>query len=105
MEVNVYKNQTCFIRLSVRYLKTRFNLLRNGEVLRRPNRKSITRERKKLKKLRKKLDDGVITFSDIRNSYESWKGSLKGKKCYRTLQNMNKLFNELFIKNWRLDYE
>ena len=62
LEVNVYKNQTCFIRLSVR-------------------------------------------FSDVRNSYESWKGSLKCKKCYRTLQNMNKLFNELFIDEWRLKYE
>ena len=52
-----------------------------------------------------KLDDGVITFSDVRNSYESWKGSLKGKKSYYTLQNTNKLFNELFIEDWRLKHE
>ena len=64
---------------------------------------SITMERKKLKKLKKKLDEGVITFSDVRNSYESWKGSLNGKKFYRTLQNMNKLFNELFIEDWRYE--
>ena len=80
-------------------------MLRNGEVIRRPNRKAITRERKKLKKLKKKLDDGAITFSDVRNSYETWKGYLKSKKCYRTLQSMNKLFNELFIEDWRLEYE
>ena len=64
-----------------------------------------TRERKKLKKFKKKLDKGIIAFSDIRNLYESWKGSLKGKKCYRTLQNMNELFNRLFIDEWRLAHE
>ena len=105
LEINEKKTRIVKATHVITYLKTKFNLLGNGEVIRRPNRKAITRERKKLKKLKKKLDDGVITFSDVRNSYESWKGSLKGKKCYRTLQNMNKLFNELFIEDWRLEYE
>ena len=105
LEINEKKTRIVKATHVITYLKTRFNLLRNGKVIRRPNRKSITSERKKLKKLKKKLDEGVITFSDVRNSYESWKGSLKGKKCYHTLQNMNKLFNELFIKDWRLNYE
>ena len=105
LEINEKKTRIVKATHVITYLKTRFNLLRNGEVIRRPNRKAITRERKKLKKLKKKLDDGVITFSDVRNSYESWKGSLKCKKCYRTLQNMNKLFNELFIEEWRLECE
>ena len=105
LEINEKKTRIVKATHTITYLKTRFNLLENGEVIRRPNRKSITMERKKLKKLKKKLDEGVITFSDVRNSYESWKGSLKGKKCYHTLQNMNKLFNELFIEDWRLEYE
>ena len=105
LEINEKKTRIVKATHTITYLKTRFNLLENGEVIRRPNRKSITMERKKLKKLKKKLDEGVITFSDVRNSYESWKGSLKGKKCYHTLQNMNKLFNELFIEDWRLKHE
>ena len=105
LEINEKKTRTVKATHTITYLKTRFNLLENGEVIRRPNRKSITMERKKLKKLKKKLDEGVITFSDVRNSYESWKGSLKGKKCYHTLQNMDKLFNELFIVDWRLKHE
>ena len=80
-------------------------MLRNGEVIRRPNRKSITRERKKIKKLKNKLDNGIITFEDVRTSYASWRGSIRDKKCYTTLQNMDKLFNKLFIDGWRLEYE
>ena len=105
LEINEKKTRIVKATHVITYLKTRFNLLRNGEVIRRPNRKSITRERKKIKKLKNKLDNGIITFEDVRTSYASWKGSLKGKKCYRTLQNVNKLFNELFIEEWRLEYE
>ena len=105
LEINEKKTRIVKATHVITYLKTKFDLLGNSEVIRRPNRKSITRERRKLKKLKKKLDEGIITFSDVRNSYESWKGSLKGKKCYHTLQNMDKLFNELFIEDWRLKYE
>lgn len=65
-------------------------------------RKVLNRE---LKKLKNKLDRGEIEFADIRQSYASWKGSLKGKKCYKTIQSMDELFNKLFINDWRLNYE
>ena len=49
LEINEKKTRIVKATHVITYLKTRFNLLRNGEVIRRPNRKSITRERKKLK--------------------------------------------------------
>ena len=105
LEINEKKTRIVKATHVIIYLKTRFNLLRNGEVIRRPNRKSITRERKKIKKLKNKLDNGIITFEDVRTSYASWRGSIRDKKCYTTLQNMDKLFNKLFIEEWRLEYE
>ena len=105
LEINEKKTRIVKATHVITYLKTRFNLLRNGEVIRRPNRKSITRERKKIKKLKNKLDNGIITFEDVRTSYASWRGSIRDKKCYITLQNMDKLFNKLFIEEWRLEYE
>ena len=74
LEINEKKTRIVKATHVITYLKTRFNLLRNGEVIRRPNRKSITRERKKHKKLKKKLDEGIITFSKVTNSYGSFKG-------------------------------
>ena len=63
------------------------------------------RERRKLKKLKIKLDNGEIEFNDVRTSYNSWRGLLKDKKCYKTKQSMDKLFNQLFIEDWRYSYE
>ena len=103
LEINKKKTRIVKATHVITFLKTRFNLLDNGEVIRRPNHKSVTRERKKLKKLKKKLDDGVLSFEDVRTSYASWRGSLKDKKCYKTQKSMDKLFNKLFIYEWRLD--
>ena len=80
-------------------------ILENGDVIRRPYRKNITRERRKLKKLKIKLDNGEIEFNDVRTSYNSWRGSLKDKKCYKTKESMDNLFNQLFIEDWRYSYE
>ena len=106
LELEINEKKTHIVKAThvVTYLKTRFNLLKNGDVLRRPNRKSISRERRKLKKLHNKLLNGEITFEDVRASYNSWRGSLKDKKCYLTLESMDKLFNILFIEEWRYEY-
>lgn len=37
---------------------------------------SVLRERRKLKKLRKFLDEGKVSFEDVRNSYASWRGGV-----------------------------
>ena len=105
LELNEKKTKIVKATHVITFLKTRFNLLENGEIIRRPYRKNITRERRKLKKLKIKLDNGEIEFNDVRTSYNSWRGLLKDKKCYKTKQNMDKLFNQLFIEDWRYSYE
>ena len=104
LELNEEKTHIVKATHMVTFLKTKFNLLKNGEVLKRPNRKSITHERQKLKKQQKKLDGDIMTFPDVRASYGSWKGSLKTKKCYKTIESMDMLFNRLFIEEWRKKY-
>lgn len=75
--------------------------------------------RRKLKKLNKLLEKGVIKFDTIQLAYESWKGHIgqysskkrrykRKDKCFRMhtrncKRNMDKLFNELFIENWHYE--
>lgn len=100
LKLNEAKSKIYRLRDTFTFLKVRFNLLESGKVLRRVGRKSITRMRHRLKKLNKKLNDGIIDFNTIRTSYESWKGHVKGKNSRKTVHSMNKLYNELFIENW-----
>ena len=54
--------------------------------------------RRKLKKFRKKLDNGEMSYKDIADGYNSWRGNLKYYSSYHTMKNMDELYNELFIK-------
>ena len=61
-------------------------------------RKTITRERRRLKKFRHLFDLGRMTFEQILNAYKSWKGSIKRRgMCYTSIMSLDKLFNGLFI--------
>lgn len=80
------------------FLKTRFYITPKGKIIRRPCRKSITQERRKLKKQAKLLEKGILKLEDIKMSFESWRGSMKRRNAFRTVKNMTALFNKLFTR-------
>lgn len=82
------------------YLKKRMHLTETGKVVMRLTRENISRRRQLLKKQRKMLDEGRIDFASIRKSYQSWRGYAAKYDTYQTVQNMDRLFNDLFIKDF-----
>lgn len=101
------ENKTRIYRLkdTWTFLKVKFNLLNSGKVLRRVGRKSVTRMRRKLKKLQVKLNNHEIEFETVLMSYESWKGHIKDKSSRKTKHRMDKLYNKLFIEDWHPQYD
>lgn len=100
IEVNEKKTQIISMKHGFTFLKTQFKLTETGKVIMRPCRQSITRERRKLKKLKAKLDEGRITYDEVIQQYRSWQGYMKHKMSWRTVKHMDQLFDELFIENW-----
>lgn len=96
--IELNEKKTKIVRLSdeFKFLKVKTRLTDTGRVVMRPDRGTITRERRKLKALRRKLDEGQVTFDDVKQAFNSWKGHIKHFDSYRTTRNMDKLFNELF---------
>ena len=103
--INLRKTQIVKLSRTFSFLKVRWTLTATGKVIKRLNPDTITRERRKLKKLKALLDEGKITMDIIESQYQSWKGDKgKGKpgkritfNSYHTLQRMDQLYNELFI--------
>ena len=95
----INKKKTQIVKMSkpFTFLKVRYMFTDTGKLIKRINKETVKRERRKLKKLRKKLDNGEIDYKDIETSYESWRGNLKRYSSYHTLKNMDNLYNELFI--------
>lgn len=102
-ELQIYSIQKCFNfpkRNGFKYLKTRFYLLETGRVVRKIHKKSITRQRRKLKKFKALLDKGVMTYDDVRASWQSWKSYASTFSAWHTIQSMAKLYDSLFIDPW-----
>ena len=96
------ENKTCICKITHRFtfLKTDFKITKTGKVIKMLTRQNVTKERRKLKKLAKMLEDGVITFEEVKTSYQSWRGYAKKKDAYYSIKEMDRLFDELFIDNW-----
>jgi len=98
MGIKVSPNKTAIVKLTrgFTFLKTQFSLTDTGRIVARPNKKSITRQRRKLKKFKKFYTAGKMTMAEIRNSYMSWRGYIANVNAHKTIRNMDRLYKNLF---------
>lgn len=98
LEITINRKKTQIVKLShgFTWLKVRFFLTKTGKVIRKIYKRSVVKQRQKLKKLRKKLDKGLLEFQDICNSFQSWRAYALNFNAYFTIKNMEALFNNLF---------
>lgn len=94
--INEKKTRIVKLKSFYRYLQIGYSLTDTGRVVKKINPKGITRERRKLKKYRKKLDEGTMTYEDIENSFKSWLGSNWKTMSKQQISNMSLLYYQLF---------
>ena len=105
IQINERKIHVSKISKPFTLLKKKIFVDDNCKIVIKVIRKNITRERQKLKKYKKKMTDGSMSYKEIENAYKSWKGNIRKYNSYHIIKNMDKLFNDLFIKDWRIVYE
>lgn len=103
IELNENKTQIVKAGKCFKFLKMRFTVTETGKILMRPDKSTFRRERRKLKKLKQKLESGLIEYAEIEQQYKSWRGNLERYNCYFALRRMDEYFNALFINDWRYD--
>lgn len=92
LTVNMKKTQICRIDKGFVFLKLRHILTDTGKVIRKPCRKNLVRERRKLRKMYK---NGVL-LDDVLESYKSWRGNMLKYSSHRSIMSMDRLFNEIY---------
>lgn len=102
LEITLNENKTQIVKLShgFTYLKARIYLTNTGKVLRKIPKVSVTRERRKLKKLVRPYEEGKLTYEDIYTSWQSWKAYAQNFSAWHTIQRIGRLYNNLFILPW-----
>lgn len=96
--ITINRKKTHIVKLShgFTWLKKKISYGENGRIVMRPCRESVTRERRKLKKLRRLVDEGRLTLEQVERSYQSWRGSMLRLDSWKTVQTMDALYRDLF---------
>ena len=100
LHINLNLKKTQIIKLShgFKFLKARIYLTPTGKIIRKIPKRNITRERRKLKALRIKLNEGKVDLPHIEIQYQSWRANAKKySNSWLTIQNMDTLFFQLYI--------
>lgn len=98
--INMKKTRIVKLKDGMDFLKGKYVLLESGKILRLPDKDSTKRMRRKLKKFKSLLDEGKMSYKDLQTSYQSWRGNYRRRfNAYHRVQNIDKLYNDLFIKN------
>ena len=98
LKLNEKKTQIVKIRHGFTWLKCQFYITPSGRVIRKISRESVARERRKLKNLRRLVEEGVLNRQDVYASFQSWRAYARHFDAYHTIQNMTKLYHELFAR-------
>ncbi len=94
--VNRKKTQIVKVSRWFTFLKIKHKLEPN-RLVRRPDKELFVRERRRLKKFKKLVEKGQMTFKQVENAYLSWKGSVeRHPNCKQNLQYTDNLFHRLF---------
>ena len=94
--INEKKTRICKLSSFYRYLQIGYSLTATGRVIRKIHPKAVTRERRKLKAYKRKLDAGAMTYDDVENSFKSWLGGNWKHMSRQQISNMSLLYFELF---------
>lgn len=97
IKLNVKKTVIVKLTHGFTFLKTRFYLLPSGRVVKKIYKRSVVKERRKLKKLRRKYDEGILTLDDIYQSFQSWRAYAYTFDAYNAITNMEQLYMQLFV--------
>lgn len=81
------------------FLKVRHFITPTGKIIRKMSPESVTRERRKLKKLKARLACNLLSMEDVTQSYKSWNGHASRFNSYKTRKSMEELFTDLFVRS------
>lgn len=97
LTLNERKTQIVKLSHGFTWLKARIYLTDTGHIVRKMNRDSVHRERRKLKAFRRKVAEGKMSRQDVYNSWRSWRGYAEFYDSYNTIQSLGRLYNRLFV--------
>jgi len=99
--MNTKKTQIVKLTHGFTFLKARFYLTNSGKVIKKIYKHSVVVERRKLKRLKTRVENGKMTPLEVFQSFISWRAYARNFMAFRTICKMEQLVRELFPKEQR----
>lgn len=100
LRLNQNKTQIFPLKQGINFLGFRFCLTRTGKVIKTLSRANVTHEKRKLRRMKRLVDQGVLTREHVDECYTSWKAHAKKGNTHNLLVQMDRFYYNL----WGDDY-
>lgn len=90
--LNEKKTQIVKLSHGFSFLKVRFYLLSTGKIIRKLHPQSVTHIRRRLKKLRRFVENGILGLNDLQASWQSWKAYAANFNAHRSIRSIDRLY-------------
>lgn len=72
------------------FLKTRYKVVENNKIIKKPSRSSITRNRRRFRKMVKLVNNGQMSIEAFKKSFNSFCGTMKRRNARRSIYKLKK---------------
>lgn len=98
--INMDKTQIINLSQGFVFLKIHYKLEPTGKVLKIPSKSKINRERQKLPKFAKMIEEGKLTYKEVNDAYKSWRGTMTHYDCHNALIRTDEFYFKVFGRQW-----
>lgn len=96
LKLNKKKTQLFPLKHGIKFLGFTFLLTDTGKIVKRILRENVSHRRRKLRKLKRLVDEGVLIKEDVNRSYESWKSHAEKGNTYTLVRSMDQFYKSLW---------
>lgn len=94
--VNQKKTKIVPLNQHFTFLKTRYHIIGN-KIIKKPCRESITRARRRFRKMIKLVKANKMTFEELQQAFASWRGSMIRRNARKSVYKIEKEIKQCFI--------
>ena len=98
LEPNEKKTNIFPIKNGITFIGYRWNITDTGHVIMVPKKQTVIRNKKKLRKYKKNMDSGRFTYKEIENSYKSMRQTYVRSNVKKSVNGMDRYYNNIFVK-------
>lgn len=102
ISINPRKTKIVSINKEFSWLKTKYTISDTGKIIKSFSKDIVMREKRKLRKFNKMIQEGTMLSNDAISQYKAWRNSLNGYNCYYRLKLMDE-YAERMINYGRTD--